>query len=637
MSGSDFLKKKYDLHNAPEVEAAAQRTSMRTGQEISRSNTAALIQNYLDRFKEILDRPDPEKRERGVEALKGILHEKFVIKESEIPESYWEGLRRIARERGQGADIEQVDWETLKQQTADGLIADQRSSLDAWIDYFASTDAPYPDWLKYFAIRGILGMGDYDKEKKRFTKRSQGTVKPYPDINREALAYVLDALEKKCTKRQINLTALAAEDTEEFERLLQSENFAKLYAWAIEKLTPASAEQLQKTEGKWVRYQQGSDHMPLVASIQGHGTGWCTAGESTAATQLAQGDFFVYYSNDAQGNSTIPRAAIRMEGDKIAEVRGIAEQQNLDNSIAPVVEKKLQEFPDGKAYAKKVSDMKCLTVIEQKMEDEEVLTSEDLRFLYEIDSSIDGFGYSKDPRIVELRSRRNPEEDMPILFACTPSQIVHRSEDISAQTKAYVGPLEPGIFDLLPRDLVHIYTSFPEGRLRREALAIGGHSAEELETALTASDGQGHRLFQMSSYVESMLRNEKQFIAPVNERYRRLKGKEEGIDLVRLRVSDLGFPSGATTKELFERARAFGLELCPPEMGPHYRLLHTEQSLGDWCYVGMDPITHSDGRPRVFNVGRDEDGLWLNDRWAEPDRRWNPRYSFLFRLRTSDA
>jgi len=637
MSGSDFLKRKYDLHNAPEVEAAARRTSMQTGQEISRSNTSALIQNYLDRFKEILDRPDAEKRERGIEALKGILHEKFVITTSEIPASYWEGLRRIARERGQAADIEQIDWKTLQRQTADGLIADQRASLDAWIDYFASTDAPYPDWLKYFALRGVLSMGDYDKEKKRFTKRSQGTVKPYPDINREALAYVLDVLEKKYTGKHIDLATLVAEDAQEFERLLQGENFARLYAWAIEKLTPASAEQMQKTEGKWIRYAQGSGHMPLVQSIQGHGTGWCTAGESTASAQLENGDFWIFYSMDAQGKPTIPRAAIRMEGEKIAEVRGIAEQQNLDASIAPVVEKKLQEFPDGKVYGKKVSDMKHLTAIEQKMDDGEALVTDDLRFLYEINSPIEGFGYQRDPRIADLRSRRNPKEDMPIFFDCTADQIAYSAEEVSAETKAYVGPLSVGLFDRLPARLEHIYTSFPEGRIRRESLVIGGQSAEELDAALTANDAQGHPLFQMSSNAKSMLHNAEQYVRPVNERHRRLKGEQEVLNTVRLRVADLGFSSDATTLEIFTKAKALGLELCPPETGPYYRLSHTEQPLGDWCYIGMEPIADSGGYPGVFSVKRREGGLWLDDRWAKPDGRWGPKVSFLFRLRTSNA
>ncbi len=44
----------------------------------------------------------------------------------------------------------------VKKEQAEALIADQKSSLDNWIEYFISPDARYPDWLKYYAFRGIL-------------------------------------------------------------------------------------------------------------------------------------------------------------------------------------------------------------------------------------------------------------------------------------------------------------------------------------------------------------------------------------------------------------------------------------------------------------------------------------------------
>jgi len=63
--------------------------------------------------------------------------------------------------------------------------------------------------------------------------------------------------------------------------------------------------------------------MVLVKSLQGHGTGWCTAGETTTESQLSSGDFYVYYTLDKEGNPTIPRLAVRMEGSQIAEIRGV--------------------------------------------------------------------------------------------------------------------------------------------------------------------------------------------------------------------------------------------------------------------------------------------------------------------------
>jgi hypothetical protein len=131
METPDFLKKKYDLHNAPEVEAAARRTRLRQGSGEASEKTLqtpeARIQNYLDRFTEIIERKEPAKRERGIEALKHILHDKFVIKEEEIPEGYYENQKRLAREQGHG-DIEIAD--ETRNQLAEVIITDQKSSLD---------------------------------------------------------------------------------------------------------------------------------------------------------------------------------------------------------------------------------------------------------------------------------------------------------------------------------------------------------------------------------------------------------------------------------------------------------------------------------------------------------------------------
>lgn len=147
-----------------------------------------------------------------------------------------------------------------------------------------------------------------------------------------------------------------------------------------------------------------------------------------------------------------------MEDERIAEVRGIAEEQNLDSYISPVIDEKLKEFPDGPKYQQRVDDMKRLTDIDRKTQKGEPLETSDLALLYEIDSHIQGFGYSRDPRIREIRGLRNPEEDMPIVFGYTQAQIAHSPEALRPDTKAYVGLLVPGIFDSLAKQQIeHVY------------------------------------------------------------------------------------------------------------------------------------------------------------------------------------
>ena len=107
MEGLQFLKKRFNLYSNQEVAKASKRTTVRTGEKVPQKPTEQ-IQNYLDRFKEIIEREDPKERERGLNALKKILHKKYVIKAENIPESVFSLEQRIDQEAGRGT-IELTD------------------------------------------------------------------------------------------------------------------------------------------------------------------------------------------------------------------------------------------------------------------------------------------------------------------------------------------------------------------------------------------------------------------------------------------------------------------------------------------------------------------------------------------------
>jgi hypothetical protein len=192
---------------------------------------------------------------------------------------------------------------------------------------------------------------------------------------------------------------------------------------------------------------------------------------------------------------------------------------------------------------------------------------------------------------------------------------------ITENTKAYVGQLEPGIFQRLPEHLEHVYTSFPDKKIRRENVEIGGKSAEQLISEMESAG------INISDYAKSMLKN-REFVPGKNP---------EEATLIRLTVADLGFKSSATTDQIYERAQILGLELCPADTGPNYRLKYRNQPLNEWIYMGMKQITGSDGNPLVFGLVRGDGGLWLSDDWARPGREWDPDEGFVFRLRKSES
>lgn len=114
--------------------------------------------------------------------------------------------------------------------------------------------------------------------------------------------------------------------------------------------------------------------------------------------------------------------------------------------------------------------------------------------------------------------------------------------------------------------------------------------------------------------------------------------KKEEIDLVILTPRDLGFTEYPTTKELFEKAKEQGYELCSAEVGPLLRMEYQDQPNDEWLYIAHEPITDSDGNPGVFDVGRRGAGLlWLYSYWVFALDCWGLGGRFVFRLRKSSS
>ena len=292
-----------------------------------------------------------------------------------------------------------------------------------WLDYLFSKDTDmYPTWFKYYVFQGMLKLGFFDKEKNSYTKRTESTVKPFIELNREALSLIYSELVKVLNKESI--------DDKKLNELINNGSFSKLYSYAILKLDSVKNDGFKSDDGIWKKYNKGSNPEILFNDINGKGTGWCTAGGiETARVHINGGDFHVYYTKDRERNYTKPRIAIRMEGNQIAEIRGISENQNIEANMEKVVDKKLEEFPDRDKYKKKVKDMEMLTYIYTKHENEGELTKTDLRFLYEIDDKITGFGYARDPRIEELLQERNVRKDLTLVLDCKEKNISLTEEE----------------------------------------------------------------------------------------------------------------------------------------------------------------------------------------------------------------
>ena len=374
------------------------------------------IRKYMERLEKSHNKAKESKHKMNM--LKQLYYNKYVIKT--LPESYINLQKKIAHEQGYG-DINIT--EEMKQEMLFQIQEEQKNSLSNWIEYFCSDEAMYPMWFKNYAFEGMIKLGTFDKEKKEFLKRTKNTTATYIDLNREVLAQVYDVL-----IHQIGQNELSSKEEKAIEN---GESFKKLYTYFLNQVI--EQEKSQETEGIWVKYEQGSDYHPLWESLQGKNTGWCTAGETVAKQQLENGDFYIYYTKDKNNEYKNPRIAIRMDGKStIGEIRGIAKEQNIESNMEKILSEKLNEFPDKEKYQKKVNDMKFLTLLEKKREQGIELSLEELKFLYEIDSKIEGFGWEKDPRIQEIRARGPQRKDLSQLFKVSENEIATNRKELDS-------------------------------------------------------------------------------------------------------------------------------------------------------------------------------------------------------------
>jgi len=407
-----------ELHTSFPVEQE-QRRRKKKGEKMSQK-PAVKIKNWL----EVIDRV----HHKYSSSIKNYYYDNHILKFEDFPESFFDTYRERQRNLGFG-DIELREDE--RSQIISNALYEQRDSLDHWINYLLSPDTKmYPVWVKYWIFTSMIKLSSNKNENYSFCKRRKNTLAPFPELNREALSLTVNRIMKIVIENN--------------GKTSESTKFGKLYASYLNRNSENKIEILKNTHGTWVKYDQGTDPLPLVNSLSGFNTGWCTASESMAEYQLGLGDFFVFYSNNEKGEAKYPRVAIRMLGQNIAEMRGIAKDQNLDSFITSVVEERLQSFGIiGQSYLKKVRQMNYLTKIETRHRVEDKLSMDDLRFLYEIDENIEGFGYTNDPRIKEIIEKRDIEKDLMNIFNCTEDEISTNSIDaLKGQVKYHHGDLD---------------------------------------------------------------------------------------------------------------------------------------------------------------------------------------------------
>ena len=424
-----YLKERYNKDNNPKKPFSA------NGGENIQNN----VKKYLDRKARQLSGQLPETdpcqtnqsetdivlREQKI--LKRLIHRLTLLK---FPEKAY--LHQLQAREDLGYGRETAEGQVGRDQFFQKNKEMQSTELTSWFNYMLSADAIYPPEFKYIVLRDIASSTVSGG------KRTKDTIDTYPVFDAGAISEVYQdwALQAQNNNGKLTLNNF----TQAYLDKLGVG--AKAYDQMLKEIDTVGAE---KTAGEWRMYPQNSNPGELALAVGK--TPWCTRATSNAQTQLAEGNFYVYFSNDINGNSNLPRVAIKMinNNQTIAEIRGIADNmQNLEGQFADIVSTKLKEenLPNYQEYVQKAEDLKRLTEVYNKNQLGEQLNTEELSFLYEVKSKIKSFGYIADPRIKQIIDTRDLKQDLAMIYDCRPEQIATNKSQIDDSTIIYYGDLD---------------------------------------------------------------------------------------------------------------------------------------------------------------------------------------------------
>lgn len=362
-----------DLHISNEVLFTSEKSD----------NPEQKIRKYLNRIEEVINKVKESKRNREISKI--FFYKKYICNKLSL--SFIKAREKIMERKLNDEDIKEI-LEIVRK--------NQKNTLDRWLDFFV--DSNYPVWFKYYTLRGVLKSGGYDKFKDIITRRTPSSAYPFLEFNSTIISKMYDYLSNLIGK--------------EFdENSLGALNFQKLY------IKFAKENKSISDEGIWVKYPKNSPYEILCSDINGYNTGWCINQKEIAENYLSLGEIEIFYTKDSNGDFKIPRIAIRMFGNSIQEIRGVADNQNLEKSMLKPLEEKLESFSYIGSYKKTIQQFKAINRIEEKVNNDAELTNDELCLLYEIGEPIESFGYEKEKRIIEIRNKRNIKQDLNKIFS----------------------------------------------------------------------------------------------------------------------------------------------------------------------------------------------------------------------------
>lgn len=337
-------------------------------------------------------------------------------------ETYARFNARLMWESGYGDLDAPARWSDEEKQIALKRIHDdQVGQLVSWARALNDPDANYPDWFKYWAFEYVRHSSQFIDnhhvsrgKPAQFERRSADTLAFYPNLGEKALSIVYSAVTERLGGPRMD------DEYDSMRRLLPKAHFGELYAEAQNYEVTITEEMREVITGTWLRFEQSDrieDAQFVARVLSGYRNDWCTIGPNLTGFILSYSDVDVFLSTHPAAHvDIVTRLAILTAVGRVYHVYGIdgGRRQIIEPGLMDVVKERLAHLPAGDRYFQRRSDMDKLTAIaDETASDPDVeLSPEDAAFLYEVEREIEGFGYTEDRRIEEVRSRRG-KRDIP--------------------------------------------------------------------------------------------------------------------------------------------------------------------------------------------------------------------------------
>ncbi len=145
-------------------------------------------------------------------------------------------------------------------------------------------------------------------------------------------------------------------------------------------------------------------------------------------------------------------------------------------------------------------------------------------------------------------------------------------------------------------------------------LKFGGHTKEELLILLSKNKTC------LNAYATMLFMDEK-FLTSSTEKEARL---------VELNLSDMGFKSGAKYSEVVEASKVMGLQMCPLEIAPYFRIHFKNQNEGPFLTLASFKMRDCEEYPNGFSLKRYDNNLWLRGYCSTSDWVRGNESKFVF-------